>query len=79
LSFLGLGVRPPTADLGVIIAESANQITTAWWYAFFPGIFLVILVLGFNLLGDSVRDRVDPRLRGFIGTATMKKILPRRK
>jgi len=63
LSFLGLGVRPPTADLGVMIAESATQLTTAWWYAFFPGIFLTILVIGFNLLGDSVRDIVDPRLR----------------
>ena len=63
LSFLGIGVRPPTADLGVIIADSANQITTAWWYALFPGIFLTVLVIGFNLLGDAVRDRVDPRLR----------------
>jgi len=77
LSFLGLGVRPPTADLGVIIAESANQITTAWWYALFPGIFLTILVIGFNLLGDSIRDRVDPRLRGFIGTPAMNKLLRR--
>jgi len=68
LSFLGLGVRPPTADLGVIIAESANQLTTAWWYALFPGLFLAVLVIGFNLLGESVRDRVDPRLRGFLGT-----------
>jgi len=84
LSFLGLGVRPPTADLGVIIAESANQITTAWWYALFPGIFLVILVLGFNLLGDSIRDRVDPRLRGFIGApmglpSVKNPLAPRRK
>ena len=78
LSFLGLGVRPPTADLGVIIAESATQITTAWWYAFFPGVFLVILVLGFNLLGDSIRDRVDPRLRGFIATPAVSKLLGRR-
>ena len=78
LSFLGLGVRPPTADLGVIIAESANQITTAWWYAFFPGIFLTVLVIGFNLLGDSIRDRVDPRLRGFIGTPAMNKLLRRK-
>jgi peptide/nickel transport system permease protein len=67
LSFLGLGVRPPTADLGVIIAESANQITTAWWYAFFPGVFLIMLVVGFNLVGDSVRDMVDPRLRVGLG------------
>ena len=78
LSFLGLGVRPPTADLGVIIAESANQLTTSWWYALFPGLFLAILVIGFNLLGESVRDRVDPRLRGFIGTPLMSKLAGRR-
>jgi peptide/nickel transport system permease protein len=78
LSFLGLGVRPPTADLGVIIAESANQITTAWWYALFPGIFLVILVLGFNLLGDSIRDKVDPRLRGAQGFGEIKEFVRRR-
>ena len=78
LSFLGLGIRPPTADLGVIIAESANQITTSWWYALFPGLFLAILVIGFNLLGESVRDRVDPRLRGFIGTPLMSKLAGRR-
>jgi peptide/nickel transport system permease protein len=69
LSFLGLGIRPPTADLGVMIAESATQITTAWWYALFPGLFLAILVLGFNMLGDSIRDRLDPKLRvGLLGT-----------
>jgi peptide/nickel transport system permease protein len=74
LSFLGLGIRPPTADLGVMIAESATQITTAWWYALFPGIFLTILVIGFNLLGDSVRDRVDPRLRVTQGIISVGKL-----
>jgi peptide/nickel transport system permease protein len=74
LSFLGLGVRPPTADLGVMIAESANQLTTAWWYALFPGLFLALLVIGFNLLGDSVRDLVDPRLRVDLGLITAGKI-----
>jgi peptide/nickel transport system permease protein len=73
LSFLGLGVRPPTADLGVMIAESATQLTTAWWYAVFPGIFLTILVIGFNLVGDSVRDRLDPRLRATQSLADMGK------
>ncbi|MDA4124755.1 MAG: ABC transporter permease [Thaumarchaeota archaeon] len=67
LSFLGLGVRPPTADLGVMIAESANQIATSWWYALFPGIFLTTLVIGFNLVGDTIRDRLDPKLRVDIG------------
>ena len=78
LSFLGIGVRPPTADLGVIIAESANQITTAWWYALFPGIFLTVLVIGFNMLGDAVRDRVDPRLRATLFTMDMYKKISRR-
>ena len=73
LSFLGIGVRPPTADLGVIIADSANQITTAWWYALFPGIFLTVLVVGFNMLGDAVRDRVDPRLRATLSTLDLSK------
>jgi len=77
LSFLGLGVRPPTADLGVMIAESATQITTAWWYALFPGIFLTILVVGFNLLGDSIRDRVDPRLRANAGLIDVSKLRKR--
>ena len=78
LSFLGLGVRPPTADLGVIIAESATQITTAWWYALFPGIFLTVLVIGFNLLGDSIRDKIDPRLRGAQGFGEVKEFVRRR-
>jgi peptide/nickel transport system permease protein len=74
LSFLGLGVRPPTADLGVMIAESANQITTAWWYALFPGLFLTLLVIGFNLLGDTIRDRLDPKLRVDIGMIDVGKL-----
>ena len=78
LSYLGIGVRPPTADLGVIIADSANQITTAWWYALFPGIFLTVLVVGFNMLGESVRDRVDPRLRATISMTGLNKLLGRR-
>lgn len=61
LSFLGLGVRPPTADLGVLIFESRNFITTAWWYPLFPGFFLFILVLSFNLIGDRITQYLDPR------------------
>ncbi|MEM0120558.1 MAG: ABC transporter permease [Thermoprotei archaeon] len=63
LSFLGLGVRPPTADLGRIIFESVNYVSTAWWYPLFPGLFLALLVVGFNLVGDSLRERFDPTLR----------------
>ncbi len=64
LSFLGLGVRPPTADLGVMIFESRFYLTTAWWFALFPGIFLFLLVLSFNLIGDRVTQYLDPRQSG---------------
>ncbi|HMD78803.1 MAG TPA: ABC transporter permease [Nitrososphaerales archaeon] len=77
LSFLGLGIRPPTADLGVMIAESANQITTAWWYALFPGLFLTLLVIGFNLVGDTIRDRLDPKLRVDLGMIDVGKLTGR--
>jgi len=63
LSFLGLGVRPPTADLGVLIFDSRNFLTTAWWYPAFPGLFLILLVLSFNLIGDRINTYLDPRLR----------------
>jgi peptide/nickel transport system permease protein len=62
LSFLGLGVRPPAADLGVMIFESQRYITTGWWYALFPGVFLLLLVLAFNLMGDKMTQFFDPRL-----------------
>ena len=62
LSFLGLGVRPPTADLGVLIFDSRNFLTTAWWYALFPGLFLFLLVLSFNLVGDRINTYLDPRM-----------------
>ena len=62
LSFLGLGVRPPTADLGILIYESRNFIPTAWGYAIFPGVFLFLLVLSFNLIGDRINTYLNPRL-----------------
>lgn len=62
LSFLGLGIRPPAADLGVMIFDSMNYLTTAWWMALFPGIFLFLLVLSFNLIGDRITQFSDPRL-----------------
>ena len=61
LSFLGLGLPPPTADWGGMISESQNYYTTAWWFIFFPGLALLITTLAFNLLGDGVRDAFDPR------------------
>jgi len=61
LSFLGLGIRPPAADLGVLIFESENFLTTAWWLALFPGLVLFLLVLSFNLIGDRINTYLDPR------------------
>jgi ABC-type dipeptide/oligopeptide/nickel transport system permease subunit len=61
LSFLGVGVPPPTADWGQMIASSQSLFTTAWWYLFFPGMALLITTLAFNILGDGVRDAFDPR------------------
>src|SRR5260221_11406189 len=64
LSFLGLGAQPPSPEWGAIITEGRSYIQTAWWWATFPGLALAVTVLGFNLLGDGLRDWIDPRLRG---------------
>jgi peptide/nickel transport system permease protein len=63
LSFLGLGVLPPTASWGQMLADSVNGglYEVAWWYLVFPGLALLLTTLSFNLLGDSVRDALDPR------------------
>jgi len=61
LSFLGLGLPPPTADWGGMISASQNYYTTAWWFIMFPGLALLITTLAFNLFGDGVRDAFDPR------------------
>ncbi len=64
LSFIGLGVRPPTAEWGIMVAEGANFIVSGeWWLAVFPGLALILAVFTFNLLGDGLRDMVDPRRR----------------
>lgn len=64
LSFIGLGVRPPTPEWGIMVAEGANFIVSGeWWLALFPGLWLMIAVFTFNLLGDGLRDIVDPRKR----------------
>ncbi len=64
LSFLGIGVKPPTATWGVIIAEGFPLIRTNPWMSVAPGVAIVLFVLGVNLLGDRLRDVLDPRLRG---------------
>jgi len=56
LSFLGLGVQPPTPDLGSMVAEGANYLPDSWWLTVFPGLAILIAVFGFNLLGDALRD-----------------------
>lgn len=63
LSFLGLGAQPPTPEWGLMIASSREFITSAWWIVTFPGLATLLAVLGFNLLGDGLRDILDPRLR----------------
>ena len=64
LGFLGLGAQPPTAEWGAMLANSNHYITGGyWWVATFPGVAILISVLGFNLLGDGLRDAIDPRLR----------------
>jgi peptide/nickel transport system permease protein len=64
LSFIGLGVRPPTPEWGIMVAEGAQFIVSGeWWLALFPGLALMLAVFTFNLLGDGLRDIVDPRMR----------------
>jgi peptide/nickel transport system permease protein len=64
LSFIGLGVRPPTPEWGIMVAEGASFIVSGqWWLALLPGAALMFAVLSFNLLGDGLRDLVDPRQR----------------
>jgi peptide/nickel transport system permease protein len=63
LSFLGLGVQPPTPSWGNMITDGRDALITAWWIATFPGLAIVFTVTAFNLLGDGLRDALDPRLR----------------
>jgi peptide/nickel transport system permease protein len=63
LGFLGLGAPPPTPEWGRTIAESREYLPDAWWYAAAPGIAIFLVVIGFNLLGDGLRDVLDPKIR----------------
>ncbi len=63
LSFLGLGVHPPTPSWGNMIREGMSYYNVAWWITAFPGLFILLTVLAFNLLGDGLRDALDPRLK----------------
>ncbi|MFN8201041.1 MAG: ABC transporter permease [Solirubrobacteraceae bacterium] len=61
LSFLGVGVQPPRASWGSMIADAVNIFESAWWYMFFPGMALLLTVLAFNLVGDGLQDALNPR------------------
>lgn len=62
LSFLGLGAKPPTPELGALVTQGRDHLLTAWWYSTFPGLGMFLGVFAFNLLGDSLRDALDPTL-----------------
>jgi len=61
LSFLGIGVQPPTASWGSMIADATGIFDTAWWFMTFPGLALLLTVLSFNLIGDGLQDALNPR------------------
>jgi peptide/nickel transport system permease protein len=80
LSYLGLGVQPPTASWGNLLADAQNYYTVAWWYLVFPAVALLITTLAFNLLGDGIRDAMDPRTeRIFSGQGRRGRRPPRRR
>ncbi len=61
LGFIGLGAKPPAPEWGAMISTARTYMPDWWWYSFFPGLFIFLTVLGFNLLGDGLRDTLDPR------------------
>jgi oligopeptide transport system permease protein len=63
LSFLGLGVQPPMASLGTLIAGGAQDMEMAWWLLMFPSVTMVITLMAFNFIGDGLRDALDPKDR----------------
>jgi peptide/nickel transport system permease protein len=65
LSFLGLGAKPPTPELGAMISSGRLFFREKWWAPTFPGLTIFVMVLGANLLGDALRDILDPRMRGY--------------
>jgi ABC-type dipeptide/oligopeptide/nickel transport system permease subunit len=65
LSFLGLGIQPPTPSWGNMVLDGVEPIRVAWWVSFFPGLAILLAVMGINLLGDWLRDALDPRQRQF--------------
>jgi peptide/nickel transport system permease protein len=68
LGFLGVGIPPPTPTWGNMLADSLTSLVPHWWLVFFPGLAITVTVLAFNLLGDGIRDTLDPRFRGSHGS-----------
>jgi len=73
LSFLGLGVQPPYATWGNILNEGKDTIEIGWWLSFYPGVAILVTVLSYNLLGEGIRDALDPRLRQAAGRFVSRK------
>jgi len=65
LGFIGVGAQPPAPEWGAMISIARNYLPNWWWYALFPGLAIFVTVLGFNLLGDGLRDILDPQSRGY--------------
>lgn len=63
LSFIGLGAQPPMPEWGAMVSVGRKFLMDQWWYATFPGLFILVTVIGFNILGDALRDILDPRIR----------------
>jgi len=63
LSFIGLGSQPPTPEWGRMLSEGRDYLRDAWWISTFPGLAIMLTVLGVNMLGDGLRDVLDPRLQ----------------
>jgi dipeptide transport system permease protein len=63
LGFLGLGAQPPTPEWGTMLADARQYIDSAYWVVTFPGLAILVTVLAFNLLGDGLRDALDPKLK----------------
>jgi peptide/nickel transport system permease protein len=76
LSFLGVGVVPPTPSWGNIISDSLGFYQVAWWYLIFPSAALLVTTLAFNLLGDGVRDALDPRTERIFAARRKRRVTP---
>ena len=75
LGFLGLGVQPPTPSWGSMLSQGREYIASAWWLVTFPGLAIIVTVLGANLLGDALRDALDPRLRTSVGLSLWRRAM----